>query len=162
MKPRISLLVAYASNRVIGNKGKLPWRLPADLKRFKELTMGHHIVMGRKTYESIGRLLPGRTMVIVTRQADYKVPGAIIAHSLHEAITACQGDNEIFVIGGAEIFEQALPLADQIYATEIHAEFEGDVFFPEWDKKEWNEIKRTRCKGNFDYDFVVYETNHLL
>ncbi|HET6756532.1 MAG TPA: dihydrofolate reductase, partial [Burkholderiales bacterium] len=86
MKPRIWLLVAYASNRVIGNKGKLPWRLPADLKRFKELTMGHHIVMGRKTYESIGRLLPGRTTVIVTRQADYEVPGAIIAHSLDEAI----------------------------------------------------------------------------
>ncbi len=121
--------------------------------------MGHHIVMGRKTYESIDRLLPGRTMVIVTRQADYEVPGAIIAHSLDEAIAACKGDDEIFVIGGGEIFREVLPLADRIYATEIHAEFEGDVFFPDWNKKDWKEIERTRGRAGLDYDFVVYEAS---
>ncbi|MGH8773069.1 MAG: dihydrofolate reductase [Burkholderiales bacterium] len=159
ISPRISILVAVARNGVIGSKGGLPWHLPADLKRFKELTMGHHLVMGRKTYESIGRLLPGRTTVIVTSQADYEVPSAIIAHSLDEAIAACKGDSEIFVIGGGEIFREVLPLADRIYATEIHAEFEGDVFFPEWNKNEWKEIERTHYQGGLAYDVVVYEAS---
>lgn len=156
MSKRVSLLVAVARNGVIGNKGKLPWHLPADLKRFKELTMGHHIIMGRKTYESIGRLLPGRTTVIVTRRPDYHVPGAIVAHSLEEAIAACKGDDEIFVVGGAEIFREALPIAGRIYATEIHTEVEGDVFFPEWNKSDWKEIGRTRCQNGLNCDFVIY------
>ena len=159
MKKRVSLLVAVARNGVIGNKGKLPWRLPADLKRFKELTMGHHIIMGRKTYESIDRLLPGRTTVIVTRQRDYQVSGAIIANSLEEAIAACKGDDEIFVIGGAEIFREAFPLANRIYLTEIHANFEGDVFFPEWNKNDWKEIERTRRQNGLRYDSAVYESS---
>ena len=158
MKPTISLLVAVAKNGVIGSKGKLPWRLPADLKRFKELTMGHHIVMGRKTYDSIGRLLPGRKTVIVTRQDDYQAPGAIVVHSIADAIGVCKDDDEAFVIGGAEIFRETVPLADRIYLTEIHANFEGDVFFPDWKKKEWKEIKRcNERQGDLEYDFVTYE-----
>src|SRR6185503_18595276 len=104
-----------ARNRVIGANGAIPWHLPNELKLFKNLTMGHHMIMGRKTYESIGRLLPGRTTVIVTRQRGYRVAGAIVAHTLEEAIAACGDDDEIFVIGGAEIFRAALPLADRIY-----------------------------------------------
>ena len=108
----------------------MPWHLPEDLKRFKRLTMGHHIIMGRKTWESIGRLLPGRTTVIVTRNQDYLVPGAIIAHSLEEAIERCANDDEIFVIGGAEIYRAALPLADRLLITQIDREIAGDTLFP--------------------------------
>src|SRR5665811_1829226 len=104
-----------AKNRVIGANNTLPWHLPADLKHFKALTMGHHIVMGRKTYESIGKPLPGRTSVVVTRNADYSTPGVIVVHTLEAAIAACGDDDEIFVIGGAELFNQAINLADRIY-----------------------------------------------
>src|SRR6185503_10127266 len=110
---RVSLIVAMAKNRVIGANGAIPWHLPSELKLFKSLTMGHHMIMGRKTYESIGRLLPGRTTVIVTRQRDYRAPGAIVAHTLEEAVAASRGDEEVFVIGGAEIFQAALPLANR-------------------------------------------------
>lgn len=141
-RPRLSLLVAMASNRVIGIDGKLPWHVPADLKRFKTLTMGHHIVMGRKTYESIGRLLPGRTSVIVTRQAGYAVPGAIVANSLDEALRACAADNEIFVIGGGQLYAEALPHADRIYLTQVEGEFAGDTWFPALAPGEWLETSR--------------------
>ena len=137
--PRLSLIVAMAKNRVIGADNRIPWHLPNELKLFKSLTMGHHIVMGRKTYESIGRLLPGRTTVIVTRQKDYVVPGAIVAHSVAEAITACNGDDEIFVIGGADLFRETLPIADRLYLTTVDAEPEGDTFMPEFDSGEWKE-----------------------
>ncbi len=126
-------------NRVIGAGGKIPWHLPGELKLFKELTMGHHLIMGRKTWESIGRLLPGRTTVIVTRQRGYRVPGAIVVHSLEEAIAACAGDGEIFVIGGAEIFREALPLADCIYLTTVDAEVPGDTFMPRFEGADWRE-----------------------
>ncbi|MGA7749149.1 MAG: dihydrofolate reductase, partial [Gallionella sp.] len=115
MKPRISLIVAMAKNRVIGINNTLPWHLPADLKHFKALTMGHHIVMGRKTYESIGKPLPGRTSVVVTRNAHYAPPGVVVVNSLEAAIAACGNDEEIFVIGGAELYSQAIDLADRIY-----------------------------------------------
>jgi dihydrofolate reductase len=129
-----------ARNRVIGANNQIPWHLPDDLKMFKRLTMGHHIVMGRKTYESIGRLLPGRTTVIVTRQPDYAVPGAIIAHSLHDAMNAAARDDEIFVIGGAELFREALPIADRIHLSVVDAEPEGDTWMPEYDSAEWSEV----------------------
>ena len=135
----ISLIVAMAKNRVIGAGGRIPWHLPNELKVFKSLTMGYHIVMGRKTYESIGRLLPGRTSVIVTRQRDYDVPGAIVVHSLGEALAACAGDTEIFVIGGAELFREALPTADRIYLTVVDAEPEGDTFMPQFEPGDWHE-----------------------
>ena len=136
----ISLIVAMAKNRVIGASGAIPWHLPEDLRRFKRLTMGHHLVMGRRTFESIGRLLPGRTSVIVTRQPRFSVPGAIVAHSFEEAIRACGDDEEIFVIGGAELFRSALPLADRIHLTVVDAEPAGDTFMPEFDPKDWREV----------------------
>jgi dihydrofolate reductase len=128
-----------AKNRVIGADNKIPWHLPNELKLFKSLTMGHHIVMGRKTYESINRLLPGRTTVIVTRQRDYKVPGAIVAHSVEEAIAASKGDDEIFVIGGADLFRETLPVADRLYLTTVDAEPPGDTFMPEFEIDHWRE-----------------------
>jgi dihydrofolate reductase len=139
---RLSLIVAMDERRGIGYRGHLPWRLPADLRRFKSLTMGHHLVMGRKTYESIGRPLPGRTMIVLTRSQDYSPSGCLVAHSLPEALEiACQnGDEEVFVIGGGEVFDQALPHADRIYLTRVHATREADVFFPEFDPADWHLI----------------------
>ena len=128
-----------AKNRVIGADNQIPWHLPNELKLFKSLTMGHHIVMGRRTYESINRLLPGRITVIVTRQRDYSVPGAIVAHSVAEALDACRGDDECFVIGGADLFRATLPLADRLYLTVVDAEPVGDTFMPEFDMHEWRE-----------------------
>ncbi len=133
MNPRISIIVAMAKNGVIGANNAIPWHLPNELKMFKRLTMGHHLVMGRKTYESIGRLLPGRTTVIVTRQAHYDVPGAIIAHSLAGAINAAARDDEIFVIGGAEIFREALLMATRVHLTVVDAQPAGDAFMPPLD-----------------------------
>lgn len=163
--PRFSILVAMAKNRVIGKNNALPWRLSPDLKRFKQLTMGHHIVMGRKTYESIGRLLPGRTSVIVTRQPDYQVPGAIVAGSIAEALKVCSEGKEMnqesFVIGGAEIYQQALGLCQRMYVTEIQQEFDGDALFPEFDPQEWREISREKHRldedDGLEYHFVVLD-----
>jgi dihydrofolate reductase len=145
--PRVSLIVAMTRNRVIGAGNRIPWQVPGEQALFKRLTMGHHIVMGRKTYESIGRLLPGRTTVIVTRQHDYVVPGAIIAHSLHDAINAAARDDEIFVIGGAELFREALPAADRIHLSIVGAEAEGDTFMPEFDMAEWTEVTSEEHPG---------------
>lgn len=137
---RISLIVAMSRNRVIGRANRLPWHLPADLKRFKELTMGHHIVMGRKTWESIGRLLPGRTTVIVSRDCRLKVAGAHVAGSLDEALTRCKDDSEVFVIGGAEIFALALPRATRLYLTIVDADVEGDTYMPPLDLSGWRTL----------------------
>lgn len=157
--PRISIIVAYAANRVIGKDGNMPWHLSEDLKRFRQLTMGHHIVIGRKTWESIGRLLPGRKHIIVTRQPDYVMPGAIVARTIEEALAACDGDNEIFVIGGEEIYRLVLPIADRIYATEIKADFVGDTFFPRFDLGKWIEVSREKGTNSesLPHDFVIYE-----
>jgi dihydrofolate reductase len=137
-RPRISIIVAMAKNRVIGANNALPWHLPQDLKRFKALTMGHHIVMGRKTFESIGRVLPGRTSVVVTRNPGWEAGGVLVARSLADAIARAGDDPEIFVIGGEQIFREALALADRIYLTQIEREFDGDAFFPEIDPDGWN------------------------
>jgi dihydrofolate reductase len=145
--PQISLVVAMAKNRVIGANNGIPWNVPGEQRLFKEITMGHHIVMGRKTYESIGRLLPGRTTVIVTRQPEYAVPGAIIAHSLHDAINAAARDAEIFVIGGAELFREAMPIADRIYLSVIDLEPAGDTFMPEIDAAQWREMSSEQYPG---------------
>lgn len=136
-KPRLSLIVAMAKNRVIGAAGKIPWHLPNELQLFKSVTMGHHIIMGRKTWESINRLLPGRATVIVTRQHEFSMPGALIAHTLEEAIARCAGDSEIFVIGGGELYRAALPLADRIYLTVVDAEPAGDTLMPELEPGAW-------------------------
>ena len=159
--PRISLLVAMAKNRVIGANGGIPWHLPNELKLFKSLTMGHHIMMGRKTYESIDRLLPGRTTVIVTRQRDYRVDGAIVAHSVPEALEACRADDEIFVIGGADLFRETLPVAERLYLTVVDAEPEGDTFMPELDLSAWRESSSQAFpadeKHAHAYRFSVYD-----
>lgn len=158
-KPEIAIIVAMAKNRTIGIDNTLPWRIPEDLKHFKALTMGHHLIMGRKTYDSIGRPLPGRTTVVVSRDRDLKIEGCIVAHSLAEAIAACT-DDEIFVVGGAEIYAQALPLAGTLYVTEIQQEISGDAHFPEFDKKAWREVAREKRSQTepqpLEYHFVTY------
>ncbi|MGA9667250.1 MAG: dihydrofolate reductase [Gallionella sp.] len=166
MKQRVSLIVAMAQNRVIGANNILPWHLPADLKHFKLLTMGHHMIMGRKTYESIGKPLPGRTSVVVTRNAGYAPPGVTTVNSLDAAISACGNDEEIFVIGGAELYRQAADLADRIYLTEIDAEIPGDARFMELDRNLWNETGRVSHapdeKNRYSYHFVIYDRKRQL
>jgi dihydrofolate reductase len=159
-RPRISLIVAYAANRVIGRDGAIPWHLSEDLQRFKRLTMGHHIIMGRKTWESIGRLLPGRSHIIVSRRADYRVPGAQVVDSIEAAIAAAADDSEIFVIGGEQIYRLALPLAQRILATEIEREFAGDARFPELDARHWRETARedrSDAASGLRYRYVTFE-----
>jgi len=157
--PLVSVIAAMARNRVIGIDNTLPWRLSEDLKHFKALTMGHHIVMGRKTYESIGKPLPGRTMVIVTRDPAYRVEGCLTAHSIDAAIAACAGDAEVFFVGGAELYAQVLPRADRLYLTEIQADFAGDAWFPEFDRASWRERERREnvSADGLAYHFVTYE-----
>lgn len=123
-----------ARNRVIGRGNAMPWHLPSELQRFRRITLGHHIVMGRLTFESIGRLLPGRTSVIVTRNRHYAVAGAVVAHSLEDALAACASDDEPFVIGGAHLFAEALPSTRRIYLTTIDADIDGDVRMPAFDR----------------------------
>lgn len=155
----LSIIVAIARNRVIGANNTLPWHLPEDLKRFRALTTGHHIIMGRKTYESLNRLLPGRTTVIVTRNPGYRVPGALIANSLQQAITLCGNDEEVFLIGGAELYRAGLQRADKIYLTEIDAEFDGDVFFPELDQSAWEETSREQHTSGqgLSFAYISYQ-----
>lgn len=155
----ISIIVAMAANRTIGINNTLPWRIPEDLKHFKALTMGHHMVMGRKTFDSIGKPLPGRTTVVVTRNRELKIEGCVMAHSLEEALAACAGEEEIFVVGGAELYEQAMPLADTLYITEVRQSVEGDAHFPKFDKSEWMEVAREErhqeAPQPLAYDFVT-------
>lgn len=161
----ISLLVAYAKNGVIGKQNDLPWYLPADLKRFKQLTVGHPVIVGRKTFDSItkrlGHSLPDRPNIVLTRDSQYQYEGAKVVSGMEEALAATDASEEVFVIGGAEIYRQALPVAGRIYATEVKAEIDGDVFFPEFDRKSWREVERQTNtadeKNPYDYDFVVYE-----
>jgi dihydrofolate reductase len=137
----------------------MPWHLSEDLKRFRKLTMGHHIVMGRKTWESIGRLLPGRKHIIISRKPGYDVPGATVVNSIDAAIAAARGDSEVFVIGGGEIYPLVLPIADRILATEIAREYEGDTFFPPFDPGKWVEVSREKGtnSGSLPHAFVIYE-----
>lgn len=157
--PRLSLIAAMARNRAIGIDNTLPWRLPEDLKHFKALTLGHHILMGRKTFESLGRPLPGRTSVIISRNSDFQAPGCVVVHSIEEAVATCKDDEEIFFIGGAELYRQALAFADRLYLTEIKAEFEGDAWFPELDHRLWQETERRPCRSEsgLEFDFVIYD-----
>jgi dihydrofolate reductase len=138
-RPRISLVVAMACNRVIGRDKVLPWHLPADLRHFKALTMGKPMIMGRRTWESLPGLLPGRRHIVVTRNPDYRAAGAEVVHSLDEAIVAAHPAEEIMVVGGANLYAQALPMAERIYLTLIDAEIDGDTRFPSWDADEWVE-----------------------
>nr|AIA11771.1 Dihydrofolate reductase [uncultured bacterium]AIA12128.1 Dihydrofolate reductase [uncultured bacterium] len=157
----ISFLVAMDEKRGIGKAGGLPWRLSSDLKRFRELTMGHHIIVGRKTFESIGKPLPGRQMIIVTRSESFAPEGCFIAHSISDAISFARerGESELFICGGAEIYAQMLGVADRMYLTVVHADSEADTFFPEWDKDEWVELEsehRTADEKNqYSFTFKV-------
>lgn len=155
---QLSIIVAIANNRVIGVDNTLPWHLPEDLKHFRALTTGHHIIMGRKTYESLGRLLPGRTTVIVTRNKGYRLEGALIAHSLEDAVALCKNDDEVFVIGGAELYKDGLKLADKLYITEVDLTVNGDAYFPEFDLSLWSETSReaqTSAQG-LPFSYITY------
>ena len=157
--PRVFLVAAVAANGIIGADGKLPWRLPEDLKHFKALTLGHPVIMGRKTWESLGRPLPGRENIVVTRSAGYDAPGASVAASLDAALALCAGEPVVFVIGGSELYAAALPLADGLVLTEIHRDYDGDTRFPAYDRNAWRETQRkpqTAADG-LRFDFVLYE-----
>jgi dihydrofolate reductase len=158
----VSLIVAMSENRVIGQAGQLPWRLSSDLRRFQRLTMGHHLVMGRKTWESIGRPLPGRTSLVLTRHPDYQAHGAHVLSDLPSAIQAADGDDEVFVIGGGQIYREALPWVDRIYLTLVHAHVDGDTLFPELDTQTWYVAERSARypadqKNQFEHSFLIYQ-----
>ena len=164
---RISLIVALSENHVIGRNNKLPWYLPNDLKYFKQVTMGLPIVMGRKTFESIGKPLPGRTNIVVTRNTEWAADGVRAAHSLEEAfelaesIAEIDGREELMIIGGDQIYQSALPLVDRMYLTEVHAHVDGDAYFPKFDPADWREVGREDFEAvepnPYDYSFVVYD-----
>lgn len=158
-RPRLALIAAVSSNGVIGAGGKLPWHLPEDLRFFRAQTMGRPVVMGRRTWESIGRPLPGRRNVVVTRDAGYRAEGAELAVSLDEALARCANADEVFVIGGGELYRAALERADTMVLTEIRRDYDGDVRFPPFDRTRWIERSReprSDAQG-LRYDFVRYE-----
>lgn len=155
----ISLLWAMDENRAIGRNNQLPWHLPEDLKYFKRVTMGKPIAMGRKTYDSIGRPLPGRENIVITRRLGVTIEGCTVIHDVNDLLQ--RNDEELFVIGGAEIFKEILPFADRLYVTEIREEFEADTFFPEFNLSDWELIESTPGmkdeKNPYNYDFLVYQ-----
>ncbi|MDX1453509.1 MAG: type 3 dihydrofolate reductase [Oleiphilaceae bacterium] len=162
-----ALIVAMAQNRVIGRNNKLPWYLPNDLKYFKQVTMGKPIIMGRRTYESIGKPLPGRVNIVVTRNSEWQAEGVRVCHSLEDAyalaasIAEIDGQSEVMVIGGDQIYQAALPLADRLYLTEVHAEVDGDAYFPEFNRDDWQEVAREHFEAQdpnpYPYSFVVLD-----
>jgi dihydrofolate reductase len=153
----VSLVAAMAKNRVIGTANALPWRLPEDLRRFKALTMGHPVIMGRKTFESIGRPLPGRTNIVVTRSNAFAAAGCRTVDSPAAALAACSGEHKVFIIGGEQLYRTLLERADLMYLTEIDRSFEGDAWFPEFDRQQWQEISREPVPGaTLPCAFVVY------
>lgn len=161
MKPRISIVAALARNRVIGTENRLPWRLPEDLAHFKALTLGHPLLMGRKTFESLGRPLPGRTNIVISRNPGYAPPGCQVADSIAAALALCEAAQEVFCIGGAQLYSQVLPLADRLYLTEVQVDAAGDAWFPEFDRNTFREVSRESHRGAkgdaLDFDFVLYE-----
>ena len=159
----ISLIVAMDEKRGIGKAGALPWRLSSDLKRFRELTMGHHIIVGRKTFDSIGKPLPGRHIIVVTRDESLRPEGCFVARSVEGAIKLAQerGEPEVFVCGGAEIYSQTLDVADRIYLTQVHAVVDADTFFPEWVHEDWTEtgtvFQPADEKNQYSFTFKLLE-----
>ncbi|MEH6627485.1 MAG: dihydrofolate reductase [Motiliproteus sp.] len=164
---KLALIVAQSENRVIGRNNKLPWHLPEDLKYFKSVTMGKAIIMGRKTYDSIGRPLPGRTNIVVTRDTEYFVEGVEVVHSLEaamdkaEALSLINGNDEALIIGGSELYRQALSKADRLYLTQVHHQITGDACFPELDLSEWHQVGREDFTADgcnpYDYSFLVLD-----
>jgi dihydrofolate reductase len=157
----ISLIVAVSTNNAIGIRGDLPWRLSDDLKRFKAVTMGKPIIMGRKTWDSIGRPLPGRQNIVITRQPEFSAEGCDVVASVAEAVALAGDVDEVMVIGGSQIYELALPWAERIYLTRVHAQVDGDAFFPEVDESQWRLISEERQvadeRNDFDYSFRIYD-----
>lgn len=160
----ISIIVARATNNAIGINGDLPWRLPSDLSHFKRTTSGHHVIMGRKTFVSLGKPLPGRTHIVVTRNLNFSVPaGHFVAHNLDEAlaIAKSEGIERVFILGGAEIYREALPLAHEMIITEIEAQPQADTFFPSFDPDTWKVVEKTRVekseKNPYTHTFVTYQ-----
>ena len=157
----LTIIAAVANNNALGKNNDLIWHLPADLKRFKRITLGHHIIMGRKTFESLGKPLPNRTTIIITRNTDYKVEGCIVVHDLSTAIEAASADENPFILGGAEIYKQAMPIADVLDLTLVQESFDADAFFPEVDLSLWKEVNREDYsadeKNKYDYSFVQYK-----
>ncbi|MEL6413011.1 MAG: dihydrofolate reductase [Bacteroidota bacterium] len=155
-----SIIVAAATNGTIGRDNQLPWHLPRDLQHFRQLTMGHHVIVGRKTFESIGKPLPGRTIIVVTRNQHYRAEGCAVVYDLATAlrVAAQAGETEVFVAGGGSIYQEALAWADKIYLTAVQADVEGDIFFPTWDIADWIEVRRSHHpaddKHAYAYDFV--------
>lgn len=155
---KISMIAAMAANRVIGKDTKIPWKIPGEQKRFRNLTLGKTVIMGRKTFESIGKPLPGRRTIIVTRNEAYNSESqeCLIAHSLESALGHCRGLEEVFIGGGQQLYELALPIADNIYLTVIEKEFEGDTFFPQFSLDEFAEVYAERVEGDVPYTYFTY------
>jgi dihydrofolate reductase len=166
-KMKLSLIVATASNGVIGINGQMPWHLSADLKKFKQITLGHPILMGRKTHESIGRPLPGRENIVISRNSDYQAAGCLVFNNINQALAYCSPVDEVFVIGGAAFYQALLPHADFIYLTQIHQAFQGDTYFPLRNCEAWQEIERVDINNDdsveFNYSFLkLQRINPLL
>jgi len=157
--PRIYVVAAVAANGIIGANGQLPWSLPEDLKHFKRLTMGHPVIMGRRTWESLKAPLPGRDNIVVARTPGYEAPGAAVATSLEAALALCLGESVAFVIGGSQLFKDSLPIAAGLVMTEIGRPYEGDTWFPEYDRSRWKETQREQhvTANGTRFDFVLYE-----
>ena len=157
----ISIIAAVADNMAIGIKNSLPWNMPADMEHFRKATTGKPIIMGTRTFESIGRALPGRKNIVLSSDPNYKAEGCAVAGSIEEALKEAEGSEEVMIAGGASVYKQFLPLANRLYLTFIHHNFEGDSFFPKFDRKEWQEIERIDNKADeknaFDYSFIVFE-----
>ena len=156
----VSIIAAMDRNRLIGNRNQLPWHLPADLAHFKQVTMGKPIIMGRKTYESIGRALPGRTNIVLTRSSDFNAEGVLTANTLEQALDYVSAEDEVMIIGGSAIYELTLPRADQLYLTYVENSFEGDAWFPDFDLDQWHVIASEEHsadeKNSSAYRFVTY------
>lgn len=157
--PKVYLVAAVAANGIIGCEGRLPWQLPEDLRHFKKLTLGHPIIMGRRTWESLGKALPGRANIVVTRRPGYDAPGAAVAGSLEAALALCATEPVAFVIGGSGLFAESLPIAAGLVLTEIHRDFPGDTRFPEYDRGKWREVQREAhtAPDGMRFDFVLYQ-----
>ena len=157
----LAIIVATDEQGLIGKENDLPWKLSADLQYFRRVTMGKPLIMGRNTHESIGRALPGRKNIIVTKNNDYHVDGCVVVHSVEAALKEADQDLEVMVMGGASLYQQLLPQADKLYLTHVHASLEGDTWFPDWHKDEWHELSRedhlADDKNDYDYSFVVFE-----
>ena len=157
----IKIIAALSTNRVIGNKGKIPWYIRGELKRFRDITMGHNVVMGRKTYESIGKILEGRRNIIITKNKSFKADGAIVENSYDKALKKCLGNKDIFIIGGSTIYEVAINSCDYLYLTLINKSFSGDTYFPKYNPNKWtliNEIRNYDFENKFSYSYLSYKT----